>query len=177
MDMWKLSCYTKGFYNVGGETEELCYLTPRILECYTQQMHDPKGQWDVEDILLGNKFYRGKWWEWEEPLADALNHYLITMWQTEVLETTPDEGNHFYIDYYFWFFCSAMPDITPLFKDLLAYPAILEEIYLYNEFDLQWNKSLGIGFWKSYSVHHDQIVDFLLSSEVEDTILHWYYEK
>jgi hypothetical protein len=160
--------------------EELRYLTPRILECqlrsYGHEYEHSYGNWYIEPELLAQKFYQVQWWTWEKDMVNAMQDFFFAVWQVYVLEGDLTQDNHsFALESWVCFFGSALPSWTPYLEKLLDYPAILEHVYTPCEPTLRRGQDLGLGtLWNEWCPNRQELVDFLLRPEVENTLLAWY---
>jgi hypothetical protein len=179
MDEDALLSYTSDLFGLGGDIPELCYLTPRILECYVESAPMFNNPWDVILRPLGRLFHKGQWWEWDKPLADALHAFFTLLWQLEVCQVRFPQDQEAYLkdrqEYrlmeWVCFLGNALPDFSALLPDLLNNPKALEIIYNANEPDSYWWGCLCDSYGTDWHANHQRLTDFLNSPEVEDVLL------
>jgi hypothetical protein len=177
--------YTDDIYQTGGHTEELSYLTPRILEYYLDSVGMLHNPWDFAMESLGQKFYKSQWWKWERPLSIALHDFFTVLWRVMIQETEFSEDQEKWqreaqidkIEDWMCFLGNAMPDISPFLNDLFINPAILDIIYTLSEPKFSSWDCLCDLWGVDWHPNHKRLTNFLKSSEVENVLLQWWMKK
>ena len=148
-----------------GTSEDYLYFLPRILELYAA---DPRSLPDIE-VTYG-KIAECEPQQWPEERQTALRNYTAN-----VVESLVQSETFELLDSWLCASGRAGLPISPLLKIIEANPKATFEVYSHNE-EASTKKKLGNAFWEKHFNGYQELVEWLCSDLVFQTVCN-IYEK